>query len=324
MTRERLLRSSAAIGLGLVAILGCGGAGPAEEPPAAGAPDAAPFGLTPAAEVTLLAPGVLTTEEGDELFATFDVDGATVYFVRRVPGGVYTIVASSYRAGGWSEPEVVPFSGSYKDQAPFLAPDGSRLYFYSNRPRSGRGEPREDDDIWWADRTADGSWGAPLNPGPPLNSEESERHPTVNAAGNLYFWTRRPDSRGATDLYRAAPAADGGYGEPENLGDTLNTDAYEANPWISPDGDLLLFTSDDRPDGLGRGDIYVSRRTGEGWSTPRNLGPEVNSPQYDFAPRLTPDGRYLVFSSNRGPADGGLGGHDLFYVSVDALEVLQR
>jgi hypothetical protein len=66
---------------------------------------------------TLVAPGVISTEEADDLHPTFTRDGRTLYFVRRVAGGRFTIMVS--RLGDderWSEPRVAPFSGRHSGQ----------------------------------------------------------------------------------------------------------------------------------------------------------------------------------------------------------------
>ena len=77
-------------------------------------------------------------------------------------------------------------------------------------------------------------------------------------------------------------------------------------PSYSPSGDAIYFASD-RPDGFGGYDIYVTFKAGDGWSTPQNLGPIVNSPGDEISPYF--DGSMLYFSSNW---HNGLGGFDVF------------
>lgn len=77
-------------------------------------------------------------------------------------------------------------------------------------------------------------------------------------------------------------------------------------PAYSPDGDRMYFASD-RPDGFGGYDIYVSYKTGNGWSTPENLGPVINSPGNEVSPFY--DGQTLFFSSDY---HQGMGGYDVF------------
>jgi hypothetical protein len=61
----------------------------------------------------------------------------------------------------------------------------------------------------------------------------------------------------------------------------------------------MVVAVEGRPDSLGGFDLYVSTRTPEGWSPLKNAGPAINSAFWDFAPKLSPDGRTFYFASNR-------------------------
>jgi hypothetical protein len=74
----------------------------------------------------------------------------------------------------------------------------------------------------------------------------------------------------------------------------------EFNAFIDPSEQYIYFGSFGRPDGNGGGDIYISRKQGGNWSTPQNLGSQVNSTSLDFSPFVSPDGKYLFFTSSRG------------------------
>lgn len=295
-------------------------------------------GLDARPTVRLLAPGVISTEATDDLHATFTPDGRTVYFVRRTSGGRFTIMfAERGDDGRWSEPRIAPFSGRYADQEPYVSPDGDRLYFTSDRPSTGT-EPIEGRETWVVE-LIDGGWSEPRRLEAPVRIPHSAagvaepgrfwgqaRGPSEGPDGALYFWAERPDSRGETDLYRAPPGSRPGvFGEPQNLGPPVNTQHFETAGVLSPDGRTLVFGRDD-PEGLGLGDLFVSRRTGDGWSEPRNLGAPINSSAFDFAPRFSPDGRRLYFSSNRSESSEGAGLQNLYYVEwpVQATPVPDR
>lgn len=93
--------------------------------------------------------------------------------------------------------------------------------------------------------------------------------------------------------------------------DTISTEASEIRLAISPDGSTALWGSTNRGGGPGGWNIWQSRRTSAGWSSATPVA--FNSPQNDFDPAFSPDGRFVYFFSNR---PGGLGGDDLYRVSV--------
>ena len=88
----------------------------------------------------------------------------------------------------------------------------------------------------------------------------------------------------------------------------LNTPDNEGAAAISGDGSLLVFTACQRPYGVGSCDLYFSTQKDTGWSRPELL-PGVNSRNWDSQPTLSPDGRAIIFSSER---PGGFGGKDLW------------
>ena len=94
--------------------------------------------------------------------------------------------------------------------------------------------------------------------------------------------------------------ADFTFGEPVNLGPTVNGPDHDQMPSISADGLELYFMSR-RPGGSGDWDIWVSRRetTNDSWSEPENIGPTVNGSGEDWAPCISADGLELYFEGNR-------------------------
>ena len=132
---------------------------------------------------------------GDLWFSTYDrsFDGQTIYVMRR-------------QGDGWAPREVAAFSGNWGDRAPRFGPDGSALYFTSNRPRSGSGDTG-DMNTWRVERTADG-WGEPELLGEPFNTEAREIH-AVATSHALWFASTREGSRG---LARGSPKGTGRVG----------------------------------------------------------------------------------------------------------------
>lgn len=281
-----------------VGALSCG-VQPSEEAalPAAPAGDwlgQQPPGMTP----ELFAPGIVSTG-ADELNAVFSPDGAEFLFTVKTPDRVrHTLMFVERHGEEWTAPRTLPFSGSYSDADPAFAPDGNRIYFISMRPLEGEGPPREDWDLWAVERTESG-WGEPWNLGPPVNTDSLEVYPSVAADGTLYFSSGRPGGLGQNDIYRSR-LVDGAFSEPENLGEAINSEHSEGDLFIAPDESYIVFVSSGRPDSLGRGDLYVSFHAEDGtWSPAINLGQEINSRWTEYCPSVSPDGKYLFFTSYR-------------------------
>ena len=282
---------------------------------------------------TVFEPGVISTAD-DESHPTFTPDGATLFFLKNTPTfRHWTIVESHYANGRWGTPEVAPFSGQYNDADVFLAKDGS-VFFISNRPVNGN--PRKDTDIWVMRRKGAGFADPEHNDA--VSSPKYEWFPTVADNGTLYFGSGREGGLGGTDLWRSR-LVDGKYQAPENLGAAINTAGNDTEAWIAPDESYMIFSTDGRKDTRGADDIYVSRRSGDSWSEPRNLGDAVNSTGSEYGAKPSPDGKYLFFCSNRALVDKplerrldyaeltaklhapGNGLNDIYQVDMSALDI---
>ncbi len=113
----------------------------------------------------------------------------------------------------------------------------------------------------------------------------------------MFFASFRKPSYGNADIF-ICRKTEGKWQELENIGSMVNTKYTETQPSISPNGKKLFFASN-RPGGYGDLDIWVTNKTEEGWSEPKNLGPKVNSPKNEITPYILWDGVTIFFSSNR-------------------------
>ncbi|MBQ3709493.1 MAG: OmpA family protein [Bacteroidales bacterium] len=108
------------------------------------------------------------------------------------------------------------------------------------------------------------------------------------------------------DLFGSHRDADGTWSSPVNMGQPVNTSAWESQPCLSLDGKELFFASKRN----GNADLYHCFRDENGqWSKPENLGPTINTEGTEMAPFIHPDGKTLYFSSD---THMGMGGYDLF------------
>lgn len=143
----------------------------------------------------------------------------------------------------------------------------------------------------------------------PLNSKEySIAQPAVSSDGKtLYFSSDMPGGFGQTDIYKVAINDDGSLGEPENLGQKVNTSGKEMFPYVSSK-DILYFSSNGHL-GLGNLDVFVAKIVDGKMGPVRNIGIPVNSSADDFAFTIDEESEEGYVSSNR---DGGLGGDDIY------------
>jgi Tol biopolymer transport system component len=238
-------------------------------------------------------------------------DGKTFYMASDRSGGLggidIWVSTRASTADSWGPPVNVgePVNSSSNDFCPTIDRDGHRFFFVSNRPGGCGG-----DDIYVTRLHADSGFDPVTNVGCDANgganSAANEASPfplpETGAGPVLYFSSTRS---GAGDIYRARKeGARFGLAEPV---DGVNTEAVEGQPNVRRDG-LEIFFFSTRSGGQGAQDIYSATRasTDDPWSTPVNLGSNVNSPAGETRPSLSWDGTALYFGSTRtgGTAEG--------------------
>lgn len=149
----------------------------------------------------------------------------------------------------------------------------------------------------------------------PINSDSfSCMHPSLSPDGyTLYFASDRPGGYGGADIWQVRRSADGrSWGQPENLGPVVNSEANEVFPFIHYSG--TLFFSSNGHINFGGLDMFAYEPDENGQYVATNLGKEFNSPADELGFVLEDDGSRGFFSSNR---PGGFGKDDIYIFTIE-------
>jgi Tol biopolymer transport system component len=238
-----------------------------------------PPGNTP----EIFAEGILSLTGRNERVLTFTPDGKEIYFQAG-----NQILCFKEVDGQWQDAETASFIVDYMAGAycyePFISPDGTKLLFTSNKGSIGNNH-----NLWMTERSGD-TWGEPHKLSNAINTPSGswgEWHPCIVRNNNFYF------ARDGNIYF--AEYSNNGYQTAVRL-NTINSSSQDWDPYVDPDENYLIFKSN-RPGGFGGMDNYISYRDTNGtWSTPQNLGENVNSALDDDAGDVSPDGKYFFFA----------------------------
>ena len=261
----------------------------------------------PGLEAKMFAPNFVSTESFNHT-PSFTPDGKTLYFTtesRKYPGG--RIMMTRIKNGKWTDPKQAFAKGEYREFDSFVTRDGTTMYYCSNRPRY-QGDTTKSVDMWMVKRKGK-KWGKPIHLGNEINTKHQDWFPTLSDKGTLVF-SNGP--RGKSKIYYAT-LKNGQYQKGIAFSDSINSPHQDYDPIIAPDESFLIFSSR-RPGGYGSVDLYISFKKPDGtWTQAKNMGKAINTKQIEFAPTLSPDGKYLFF--NRGG--------DIFWVSTEVIKNLK-
>ncbi len=259
--------------------------------------------------------GAAINTYADELHPTISADGKVLYFVRdnyKLNTGTREKqdIWYSYSTGDnqWTPARNIgpPINTDQSEGVFFVSPDNNTIYLTHQYDAFG---DYLDEGIAVSHRT-DKGWSIPEN----IQIDNYYNH---NKYYNycmsvdqqvLIMALERNDSRGDLDLYVSFRKPDGSYTEPINMGDDINTSQGDFSPFLAPDGITLYFASEGHP-GYGSADIFVTKRldnTWRHWSTPKNLGPNINTSDWDAYFTIDAKGEYaylVSYNSQYGGAD---------------------
>ena len=268
----------------------------------------------PGTVASLFAPNLVSSKSHYEYGSTFSKDGSEFYYAVIV-NDKPQIRWSRFVGNAWTTPQTVIASNTYEYNDPILSPDEKRLYFISDQAQSGKGE-KKDFDIWYLERQKGGWSQTPMNAGTAINTKKNEYYMSFTQSGTMYFSSNGDTDQTTDQNYdiRLSRFSAGAFEPSEKLIDAINTEHYEADVFVSPDEQYIIFCSE-RPGGLGKGDLYISFKDNNGnWQKAENMGSIVNTEGYEFCPFVTGDGKNLFFSR-----DG-----DIFWISATIIESLKQ
>ncbi|OFZ08078.1 MAG: hypothetical protein A3D92_09475 [Bacteroidetes bacterium RIFCSPHIGHO2_02_FULL_44_7] len=214
-------------------------------------------------------------------------------------------------------------NSGYDDYGAILANDGKTIYFTSRRSNTTGGGMNPDDQTFFEDvyrATFDpelNEWESITNQLGKINSNGFDALNYLSPDGLSGVITLNTTASDAKETTRGSDLCEIKYSDKDTWNSpklitnkTINTSFFEGSATLTADGNTMYFVSD-RKGEKSSTDIYVAHRNGKSWGNAEALPMTVNTKGRETTPYITPDGRYLFFSS-----DGhvGLGGLDVYVV----------
>jgi outer membrane protein OmpA-like peptidoglycan-associated protein len=163
-------------------------------------------------------------------------------------------------------------------------------------------------------RTGDWSFPKPIRIQNFKNKSEYSEYTLAPNGKVLMMTTETKDSYGGKDIYVSFLKSDDTWTEPKNIGSNVNSGESESTPFIAPDGVTMYFSSSGHV-GYGNNDIFLTRRLDDtwlNWSIPENVGPVVNTNQWDGYFSVSAQGDYAYFSS----VENSMGAEDIYRIKI--------
>ncbi len=253
----------------------------------------------PTSTPKIFAPGLISKADESEFGSVFNKDATELYYGVDIKGKA-EIRYAKLVGENWTEPKVLLSHDKYNLNDPFLSPDENRLYFISNKALESD-DVKEDYDIWYIERDGN-KWNTKLiHAGSNINTNENEYYMSFATNGRMYFSSNKDAEENRQHNFNiySSKLKNGAFQKPNLLGGSINTNAYEADVFVSPDESYIIFCSI-RKEGYGKGDLYISFKDETGnWSKATNMGAVINTEGHELCPFVTKDGKYFFYTSNQ-------------------------
>jgi Tol biopolymer transport system component len=235
---------------------------------------------------------------------TFSPDGSTLYVTVIANQTSFGIGASARKGDQWLAPQMLPFSGTYRDLEETLSADGRTMIFASNRPAREGGAPI--DGMWggkihpasggnlWSVTWNGQQWSAPVRLPDAVNQNDSTFSPALAPDGTLFYMEASgPDGK----FHLMMSRLENGQYQPGAPAPFADPTAAEFDPVVAPDGSYVIFSSTRPPIPEHTSALLITFRKGSSWSTPQPLAAAVPSGANPTEARISVDGSTLYYSS---------------------------
>jgi outer membrane protein OmpA-like peptidoglycan-associated protein/ribulose bisphosphate carboxylase small subunit len=261
--------------------------------------------------------GAVINSEYEEYAPVISSDELTMFFTSRRQGSTgnkkdvdnefFEDIYFSTRTkdGSWTTPKNLgsPVNSEFHESCNAISPDGKQLFIYTEAKGGG---------IFVSKKMPDGNWSAPEKVKGHINSKYGESSMCFSGDGKkILFASDRPGGKGKLDLYSIKLDGNDKWGEPENLGNEINTEYNEDSPFLDSSGTTLFFSSAGH-NTMGGYDIFKSKFENGKWSKPENLGYPINTTDDDIYYTESGDGLHGYYSSVR--TDGN-GAKDIYMIT---------
>lgn len=274
--------------------------------------------------------GTTINSPGQEVAPVISPDGKTIYFTRTHKGNVGNAktqdvwYASLNTDRSWSEAKNIgaPINNADNNAISGISPDGKTIYLLNVYKPDGSlnfgvSKSTFSKGGWTFPRECKITNNYTRQPTETGNHEIIPPQMEITVAPDgltMLLALQRAETEGDRDLYVSFRKPDLSWSEPKSLGAVVNTAAEESAPFLAVDNRTLYFTSEGHP-GFGNGDIFVTHRLDDSWvnwSPPENLGPAVNTPEWDGYFTIPASGDYAYLSSRA----NSLGEDDIFRLKL--------
>lgn len=249
-------------------------------------------------------------------------DGKTLYFIRKghpenIGGDADDIWFSTLdeESKNWSAAKNIgpPLNIPGYNYMNSISPDGNRIFL------AGQYEHGGEEELYFAQRTSNG-WSEPkrIIIDDYYNDAEYKSFCLGVDGKTMLLSLQREDSRGMKDLYVSFLQNNGTWSAPKSLGSAINTAGDEVTPFLAADGKTLYFSSNGHR-GYGNNDIFIARRlddTWTRWSEPLNMGPVINTSDWDAYYSVAASGEWAFYTSYT----NSVGRADIFRIQLEELQ----